>query len=76
MHTNTAASMPLYASTTRACDLLGIGKTKLYAFAGDGLIRIVKAGGKSLVDMEQARAWMASLPTASIAPQVRKSGAV
>jgi excisionase family DNA binding protein len=65
---------PKYAPIPRACDLLGLGRTKIYALAGEGLIRIVKAGGRSLVDIEQALAWMATLPAAEIAPQTRKTG--
>jgi len=65
--------VPRYAPIPRACDLLGIGRTKLYDYAGKGLIRVVKAGGRSLVDIEQALAWMATLPAAEIAPQSRKA---
>jgi len=64
--------LPRYAAIPKACDLLGIGRTKLYDYAGQGLIRIVKAGGRSLVDIDQALRWMATLPTADIAPQTRK----
>jgi hypothetical protein len=67
-------SVPRYAPIPRACDILGIARTKLYHYAGQGLIRIVKAGGRSLVDIEQALAWMATLPAAEIAPQTRKTG--
>jgi len=66
--------LPRYAAIPKACDLLGIGRTKLYDYAGRGLIRIVKAGGRSLVDIDQALGWMATLPTADIAPQTRKPG--
>ena len=66
--------VPRYAPIPKACDLLGIGRTKLYDYAGQGLIRIVKAGGRSLVDIEQALGWMATLPAAAIAPQSRKVG--
>jgi hypothetical protein len=66
-------SLPRYVPIPKACDLLGIGRTKLYEYAGDGLIRVVKAGGRSLVDIEQALGWMATLPTAAIAPQHRKT---
>ncbi len=65
---------PRYAPIPKACDLLGIGRTKLYDYAGQGLIRIVKAGGRSLVDIDHALGWMATLPAASIAPQSRKAG--
>jgi excisionase family DNA binding protein len=67
--------LPRYAPVTRACALLGIGRTKLYDYAGRGKIRIVKVGARSLVDIDQALNWMATLPTAAIAPQNYKAGA-
>lgn len=69
-----AQGLPRYASIPKACDLLGIGRTKMYDYAGNGLIRIIKVGGRSLVDIDAALAWMATLPTASIAPQTHKRG--
>ncbi len=69
-----ASRDPKYAPIPKACDLLGIGRTKMYALAGEGLIKVVKVGGRSLVDIEQALGWMATLPAAEIAPQSRKAG--
>jgi excisionase family DNA binding protein len=66
---------PLYAPIPQACALLGLGRTKVYDLAGRGLIRIVKVGSRSLVDIDQALEWMATLPTAAIAPQNPKAGA-
>jgi hypothetical protein len=66
-------SVPRYASIPKACGILGIGRTKLYDHAGHGRIRIIKIGGRSLVDIEQALGWMATLPTATLAPQSTKS---
>jgi excisionase family DNA binding protein len=62
------AGLPRYASVNKACDILGFGRSKLYELAGEGTLRIVKVGGRSLVDIEAALAWMAALPVASIAP--------
>jgi excisionase family DNA binding protein len=59
---------PRYAPINKACDILGFGRSKLYELAGEGSIRIVKVGGRSLVDIEAALGWMATLPVASIAP--------
>jgi excisionase family DNA binding protein len=64
----TTTGVPRYAPIPKACDLLGFRRSKLYELAGEGAIRLVKVGGRSLVDMEVALAWMASLPTAAIAP--------
>jgi excisionase family DNA binding protein len=69
------APLPRYAPIPKACDLLGFRRTKLYELAGAGSIRIVKVGGRALIDMEHALAWMATLPTAAIAPAHRPSRA-
>lgn len=67
-----AQTPPWYATFPNACRVLGIGRTKLYALAGEGRIRIVKVGHRSLVDINQALGWMATLPAAEISPQTRK----
>lgn len=67
------AGLPRYAPIPKACDLLGFRRSKLYELAAEGSIRIVKVGGRSLVDIEAALAWMATLPVASIAPAVIRS---
>ena len=59
---------PRYSPIPKACDVLGFRRSKLYELAGAGAIRIVKVGGRSLVDMEAAMAYMATLPLAKIAP--------
>jgi excisionase family DNA binding protein len=66
--TLSTAELPRYAPIPKACDLLGFRRSKLYELAGEGSIRIIKVGGRSLVDIEHALAWMATLPVASIAP--------
>ena len=73
-HTSALGALPRYAPVSQACSILGFQRTKLYELAGNGLIRIVKVGGRSLVDMEAALAWMSTLPTADIAPS-HKAGA-
>lgn len=66
---------PLYATVPNAVVILGIGRTKIYDYAGRGLIRIVKVGNRSLVDIDHALSWMSTLPLAEIAPQNRKPAA-
>ena len=60
--------VPSYAPIPQACNILGFRRSKLYELAGTGAIRIVKVGGRSLVDMQAALAFMATLPLAKIAP--------
>jgi|GEM_PF-1612703 len=64
--------VPLYATVPKACQRLGVGRTNLYAKIGEGHIRAVKCGARTLICMESALAYMAALPQAQIAPQVRR----
>jgi|tagenome__1003787_1003787.scaffolds.fasta_scaffold20938858_3 hypothetical protein len=59
---------PLFASISRWCHLSGMGRTRTYEEAGAGNLRIIKVGGRSLVDVPHGLAWMRSLPTARIRP--------
>ena len=62
---------PLYASIPKWCDLSGMGRTRTYEEAGAGNLRIIKVGGRSLVDVPHGLAWMRTLPMAQIrAPAV------
>ena len=64
---------PPYVGISAACDLLGFKRSKLYELAGQGVIRVVKVGGRSVVDLSHALAWMGSLPPAEITTGLRKS---
>lgn len=46
----------------------GLSKTHLYGIARIGLVRFVKCGRSTLVDMESLRAYLASLPDARMTP--------
>jgi excisionase family DNA binding protein len=65
--------LPKYAPIPRACDITGLGRSTIYKLAGNGTLRLVKAGNRTLVDIEHALAWMATLPVASIAPAHKTS---
>lgn len=65
--TNRNDFQPRYAPIPLACKILGFQRTKMYELAGAGAIRIVKVGGRSVVDMAVALAFMATLPLANIA---------
>ena len=65
--------IPKFASIPIACSIIGLGRTSLYNEAGKGSFKVVKAGGKPLVDMESALAWMATLPLAQIAAPKTKA---
>lgn len=52
--------------------MTGISRTFLYERLADGSIRAVKAGAKTLIDVQSLTAWAASLPTATFKPVGRK----
>jgi excisionase family DNA binding protein len=57
---------PKYTSIRCACEITGLGRSTIYKLAGDGIIRFVKVGARTLVDIEHAMRWMAKLPVARI----------
>ena len=61
---------PRYAPIPRAIEITGLARSTIYKLAGQGKLRLVKAGGRTLVDMDHAMQWMGTLPLASIAPGV------
>ena len=63
--------VPKFAHIGKACELLGFSRSKLYELAGERKLRLVKVGNRSLVDMEHALNWMATLPEADIASPYR-----
>ncbi len=61
-----ASSLPRYAPIPKACQITGLGRSTIYKLAGEGTLRLIKAGGRTLVDLDHALAWMETLPTAAI----------
>ena len=58
---------PQYASILRASEILGLGRSTIYKLAGQRKLRLVKAGGRTLVDVGHAMQWLLTLPLANIA---------
>lgn len=52
-----------------ACRVLGIGKTNLYRWIGEGKIEARQCGGRTLIPTESLRAFVANLPPAPIRPK-------
>jgi excisionase family DNA binding protein len=67
-HKAADALLPVGASVKRACELLGITRTRLYVELATGRIRAWKAGRATVIDMASARAFLASLPQATFRP--------
>jgi hypothetical protein len=69
----TETTPPVYATIPEWCRLSGMGRTRVYEEAGAGNLRIIKVGGRSLVDVSHGLAWMRSLPSATINISERKA---
>jgi len=54
--------MKRFYTTTEFCAAFGVKKTKLYSLIAANDIQAVKAGPKTLIPVESAEAWAASLP--------------
>lgn len=50
----------------RAVGWTGLSRSTLYRLAAEGRIRMVKAGARTLVDCASVRAFLATLPEATI----------
>ena len=59
---------PEYGRIPEACRRYGLSRSRLYILAGQGLVRFVKEGSTTLVDLGSVRAYLASCPAASIRP--------
>lgn len=55
-------TLPLLAAAATS----GLSRSTIYRAAGEGKIKLLKLGRSTLVDMESVRAFLASLPTATI----------
>ncbi len=61
-----ADDAPEYARIPEACRRYGVSRSGLYRLAGEGKIRLVKLAGATLVDCGSVRAFMHTLPPASV----------
>ena len=57
---------PKYAPIADWCAISGMGRTKVYEEAGRGNLKLVKLGGRTLVDVEHGLKWLGTLPAATI----------
>jgi excisionase family DNA binding protein len=62
------AGLPRFAPIPQASKLIGLGRSTIYKLAGERKLRLVKAGGRTLVDLDHAMHWLSTLPLANIAP--------
>jgi hypothetical protein len=57
---------PRYASITSWGLLSGQGRSATYEALGQGHLRAIKLGSRTLIDVEHGLAWLASMPAAKI----------
>ena len=63
---NIAEQAPEYGRIPEACRRYGLSRSRLYLLAGEGLVRFVKVGSATLVDLGSVRAYLATCPAAHI----------
>ena len=57
---------PEYGRIPEACRRYGMSRSRLYLLAGERVVRFVKVGNATLVDLGSVRAYLASCPAADI----------
>jgi excisionase family DNA binding protein len=60
--------LPPYLTIKKAYETAGISRSKLYEIVGDGLVRAVKIGTKTLIDTGSLLSYLENLPAAQIKP--------
>jgi hypothetical protein len=60
------AQYPRYVTIAGWCQLSGMGRTSTYAALGRGDLRAIKAGTRTLIDVQRGLAWLETLPAAII----------
>lgn len=65
---NDTEQAPEYGRIPEACRRYGLSRSRLYLLASEGLVRFVKVGNATLVDLGTVRAYLASCPPATIRP--------
>jgi excisionase family DNA binding protein len=61
---------PVLASINATCECLDLSDTSVYRLIGQGKLKAVKAGIKTLITVQSIKAYVASLPQANIKPPV------
>jgi hypothetical protein len=65
---NDAFTAPEYGRIPEASRRYGLSRSRLYLLAGEGLVRFVKVGSATLVDLGSVRDYLASCPSAQVRP--------
>jgi len=65
---NAIDTAPEYGRIPEACRRYGLSRSRLYLLAGEGLVRFVKVGNATLVDLGSVRGYLAACPPAQVRP--------
>jgi hypothetical protein len=57
---------PIAVPLPKAPAWCGLSRSRIYRLAGEGKIRLIKAGKSTLVDVASVRAYLADAPVATI----------
>jgi neutral trehalase len=63
---NDSSTIPEYGRIPEACRRYGLSRSRLYLLAGEGLVRFVKVGNATLVDLGSVRDYLAACPSAQV----------
>jgi hypothetical protein len=63
---NATDTVPEYGRIPEACRRYGLSRSRLYLLAGEGLVRFVKVGNATLVDLGSVREYLAACPPAQV----------
>jgi hypothetical protein len=66
MHSNTEIITVEYARIPEACRRYGLSRSRLYLLAAEGLVRFIKVGKATLVDLGSVRVFLENCPAASV----------
>lgn len=70
-----AGITPKFGSIDTWCMISGMGRRATYDALGHGHLKAVKAGTRTLINIEKGLAWLESLPPAQIRPQKPRKAA-
>jgi hypothetical protein len=57
---------PAFATIETWTALSGLGRSKTYYLLADGTLRAIKAGKRTLIDVEHGMAWLRAQPAAEV----------
>ena len=74
--TNTSSPTPRFTTIERWCAISGLSRRVVYDRLGTGELKAIKAGTRTLIDVDAGLDWLRSLPPPTIrAPRQRQQTA-